>query len=108
VTLTATLKPTELRQTTGDKLDAGLAGATLGDLPDKFRRQGLSGVLVNAVTKDSRAAANGLRANDLIAAVNQVEVRDLTEMEARVAKRRSEQLLLTVVRGRSAFYMLVE
>lgn len=108
VTLTATLKPTELRQITGDKLDAGLAGATLGDLPDKFRRQGLSGVLVNAVAKGSRAAANGLRANDLIAAVNQVEVRDLTELESRIAKRRSEQLLLTVVRGRSAFYMLVE
>jgi serine protease DegQ len=108
VTLTATLKPTELRQITGDKLDAGLAGATLGDLPDKFRRQGLSGVLVNAVTQGSRAAANGLRTNDLIAAVNQVEVRDLTELETRIAKRRNTQLLLTVVRGRSAFYMLVE
>jgi len=98
----------ELRQTTGDKLDAGLAGATLGDLPDKFRRQGLSGVIVNAVAQGSRAAANGLRANDLIVAVNQVEVRDLTELETRVAKRRSTQLLLTVVRGRSAYYMLVE
>ena len=108
LTLAATLKPTELRQTTGDKLDAGLAGATLGDLPDKFRRQGLSGVIVNAVTQGSRAAANGLRANDLIVAVNQVEVRDLTELETRVAKRRSTQLLLTVVRGRSAYYMLVE
>lgn len=108
LSLTATLKPTELRQTTGDKLDAGLAGATLGDLPDKFRRQGLSGVIVNAVAQGSRAAANGLRANDLIVAVNQVEVRDLTELETRVAKRRSTQLLLTVVRGRSAYYMLVE
>lgn len=108
LTLTATLKPTELRQASGDKLDAGLAGATLGDLPDKFRRQGLSGVLVTAVGNDSRAAKNGLRVNDLIAAVNQVEVRDLTELETRIAKRRSEQLLLTVVRGRSAFYMLVE
>jgi serine protease DegQ len=108
MTLTATLKPTELRQTTGDQLDAGLAGATLGDLPDKFRRQGLSGVLVTAVTQGSRAAANGLRANDLIAAVNQVEVRDLGELEARIAKRRNTQLLLTVVRGRGAFYMLVE
>jgi serine protease DegQ len=108
LSLTATLKPTELRQTTGDKLDAGLTGATLGDLPDKFRRQGLSGVIVNAVAQGSRAAANGLRANDLIVAVNQVEVRDLTELETRVAKRRSTQLLLTVVRGRSAYYMLVE
>ncbi len=108
LSLTATLKPTELRQTTGDKLDAGLAGATLGDLPDKFRRQGLSGVIVNAVAQGSRAAATGLRANDLIVAVNQVEVRDLTELETRVAKRRSTQLLLTVVRGRSAYYMLVE
>ncbi|HWT17062.1 MAG TPA: Do family serine endopeptidase [Patescibacteria group bacterium] len=108
ITLSAILKPTELRQIGGEKLEAGLAGATLGDLPDKLRRQGLSGVLVTAVAQGSRAATHGLRANDLIAAVNQVEVRDLTELETRIAKRRSTQLLLTVVRGRGAFYLLVE
>ncbi len=107
-TLDATLKPTELRKLDGGKLDPGLAGAGLGDLPDKLRRQGLAGVLVNDVASNSRAEANGLRVNDLIAAVNQVEVRDLGELEARIAKRRSAQLLLTIVRGRSAFYMLVE
>jgi serine protease DegQ len=106
--LSATLKVAELRQLDGKALDPGLAGAQLGDLPDKYRRQGLSGVLVGAVQSGSRAEANGLRANDLIAAVNQGEVRDLTELEARIGKRRSAQLLLTVVRGRSAFYMLIE
>ena len=77
-------------------------------MPDKFRRQGASGVLVQSVAKGSRAEANGLRVNDRIAAVNQIEVRDLTELEARIGKRRSEQLLLTIVRGRNAFYVLVE
>ncbi len=108
LSLQSTLKPSELRQLVGDKLDAGLAGAQLGDVPDKLRRQGLSGVLVSQVAKGSRAEANGLRANDLIAAVNQIEVRDLTEMETRVSKRRNTQLLLTIVRGRNAFYALIE
>ena len=108
LSLQSTLKPSELRQLVGDKLDAGLAGAQLGDVPDKLRRQGLSGVLVSQVAKGSRAEANGLRANDLIAAVTQIEVRDLTEMETRVSKRRNTQLLLTIVRGRNAFYALIE
>ena len=108
LTLQSVLKPSELRQLEGSALDAGLAGAQLGDVPDKFRRQGASGVLVQSVAKGSRAEANGLRVNDRIAAVNQIEVRDLTELEARIGKRRSEQLLLTIVRGRNAFYVLVE
>ena len=46
----------------GAKLDARLAGARFGVLPERLRRQGVGGVLVLDVEEGSRAFANGLRA----------------------------------------------
>ncbi len=50
----------------GASLDPRLAGVTFGDLPESLRRQGVSGVLVTAVTADARAARAGLRNGDVI------------------------------------------
>ena len=60
-------------------------------------------MLVGKLAKDSRAAQNGLAEGDLIAAVNQAEVHDLADLEARVGGTR--RLLLTIVRGRRGFYV---
>jgi serine protease DegQ len=107
LTLSTVLKPEEIREVAGRTLDQRLQGATLSDIGEKLRRQGLSGVLVGKLEEGGRAARNGLADGDLIAAVNQVEIRNLTDMEARL-ERPSQQLLLTIVRGRRAFYVLME
>jgi serine protease DegQ len=107
LTLSTILKPEEIRVVDGRDLDPRLQGAQLSDLGDKLRRKGLNGVLVSQLDQSGRAARNGLAEGDLIAAVNQVNVRNLAELEARV-QATSGQLLLTIVRGRRAFYVLME
>jgi serine protease DegQ len=105
--IAATLKPPVLREIDGAALDARLAGARFGDLPPTLARRGASGVSVLAVAANSRAAANGLQNGDFVTAVNQRNVADVGAFERAVGAR-PRQLLLTVVRGRSAFYLLLE
>ncbi len=107
LTLSTILKPEEIREQAGRDLDPRLHGAQLSDLSEKLRRKGLNGVLVAKLDRSGRAARNGLAEGDLIAAVNQVNVRNLSELESRLQSA-SGQLLLTVVRGRRAFYVLME
>lgn len=107
LTLSTVLKPEEIRELAGRVLDERLQGAVLSDVGEKLRRQNLVGVLVGKIEPGSRAARNGLLDGDLVAAVNQVEIRNLADMEARL-QQQPRQLLLTVVRGRRGFYVLME
>jgi serine protease DegQ len=91
----------------GATLDPRLGGATLAELPERYRQQGVSGVLISEVEPGSRAAANGLRAGDLVTALNRRDLPDLAALQARVAER-PEQLLLTLIRGRSAYFAPLE
>ena len=50
----------------GDSLDPRLVGVTLGELPESLRRQGVNGVRISAIARDSRAARAGLREGDVI------------------------------------------
>lgn len=86
----------------GAELDPRLAGATLAELPERLRQQGVAGVLVSEVADDSRAAQNGLRAGDLVTAINRRDVADLAALQSRLATP-TEPLLLTLVRGRGAY-----
>lgn len=101
------LKPSELRQLSGASLDPRLAGAQFGDLPDKLTREGQSGVRVIRVTPGSKAEQAGLQAEDVIRGINRAAVEDLTQFEQYVA-RKPTQVVLTVVRGRQAFYVVME
>ncbi len=107
LTVSTVLKLIELRQNTGARIDPRLTGVTLSDSGDKFERLGLNGAVVAKLDADSRAAQSGLAAGDLITAVNQRDIDDLAGLEA-VAGQHPRQLLLTVVRGRSAFYLMLE
>lgn len=107
LTLSTVLSPETLRHRSGADLDPRLAGADFSDLAAKFRRKGLNGVIVKAVTEDTRAWRNGLRQGDLLAAINRTEVEDLRALEALV-KRAAAPLLLTVVRGQRAFFVQME
>jgi Do/DeqQ family serine protease len=91
----------------GGRVDNRLTGARLGAVPERLRRQGVAGVLVNAVAAGSRAELNGLRAGDLITAVNRREVADLDAFE-RFLGPRPAQLLVTLVRGNSAYLAVME
>ena len=91
----------------GGRVDNRLTGARLGAVPERLRRQGVAGVLVNAVAAGSRAELSGLRAGDLITAVNRREVADLDAFE-RFLGPRPAQLLVTLVRGNSAYLAVME
>jgi Do/DeqQ family serine protease len=107
LTVTAALRAVALRKLEATTLDARLDGARLADIEAKFRDRGLSGVLVSQVTPGSRAAGYGIAPGDLITAVNQREIEDLAALEAVLAAK-PRQVLLTLVRGRQGFYLLLE
>ncbi len=105
--VSATLKASEARSARGGDLDARLAGVQLADLPDNRRRGIGGGIAVKSVAPDSRAHASGLRAGDVIVGISQRELADTADLAEALA-RRPRQLLLTVVRGQGAFYLLLQ
>ncbi len=88
----------------GGKLDPRLTGAELSEADDRVRRQGLSGVSVIRIAAGSRAANSGIKSGDLIVGVNQVDIGGLDDLKTLLA-RRPRQVLLSVVRGRNAFFV---
>jgi serine protease DegQ len=95
------------RELAGADVDPRLAGASLLELPERLRQRGAAGVRVGEVTPGSRAARNGLRAGDLIVAINRREFADLAALRDRLDPP-PPQLLLTLVRGRGALLVLAE
>ncbi|MBW8823199.1 MAG: trypsin-like peptidase domain-containing protein [Xanthomonadales bacterium] len=73
-----------LRQQSGDGagLDPRLAGVTFADLPESYRRQGLSGVLVASVAANSRAAHSGLSQGDVLLEGTNGRFSDLSSFRA--------------------------
>ena len=82
----------------GAGFDARLSGATFAELPEALRRRGLSGVLVEQVSANSRAARNGLRAGDVIVGANSGEFDDLSSFRASL-QRAPERLIVEVLRN---------
>ncbi|MBO9662232.1 DegQ family serine endoprotease [Dokdonella sp.] len=107
LTINTALKVNEAVVLKGEALDPRLAGVQFGDVPDSLRRQGVGGVSVTRVAESSRAFANGLRSGDLVVAVNR---RDLAGSEdfSRLVATHPRQLMLTLLRGQEAFYLLLQ
>ncbi|HZH44896.1 MAG TPA: Do family serine endopeptidase [Lysobacter sp.] len=95
--LTATLRE-QPRSLAGGELDPRLDGATFADLPERLRRQGGAGILVESVARGSRAARNGLREGDIIVQSSSGEFLDLMGFRASFT-RAPAQLVLQVNRG---------
>jgi serine protease DegQ len=107
LTLNASLKARTFKSDVGATLDARLDGAEFTELSDRYSQMGLNGVTIAKVAPDSRAAKNGLQSGDIVTAVNQRDLTDIASFETAVS-RHPRQLLLTVVRGRSAFFVQCE
>ncbi len=95
--LAATLRE-QPRAVQGQALDPRLAGATFAELPASLRQSGLDGVLVQDVARGSRAAANGLRAGDVVLAASSGDFDDLSGFRLGFGKP-PQQLVLRILRG---------
>ncbi|MGI8561837.1 MAG: Do family serine endopeptidase [Luteimonas sp.] len=90
----------QARALTGATLDPRLSGATFAELPEALRRGGINGVLVEKVDRNSRAAQNGLRAQDVVLAASGGDFADLAGFRSTVSEQ-PPQLVLRILRGRS-------
>jgi len=97
LSVTATLKALA-KEVDGATLDPRLAGATFTDLPERYRQQGVNGVIVSKVTPGSRAARNQLDGGDLVLAVNRRVVVDLNAFRAQMSPA-PKTLVLALQRG---------
>ena len=88
------------RELDGQQIDARLTGATFSDLPERYRQQGLRGVIVSKVAPGSRAAGNQLDGGDLVLAINRRQVSDTNDFRAQLAAHPA-QLVLMLQRGQA-------
>ncbi|KAA3640353.1 MAG: DegQ family serine endoprotease [Proteobacteria bacterium] len=88
----------------GHELHPLLKGTTLRNLPFKYRQQ-YQGVLVDKVVRGSAAWQMGLRAGDLISAVNKQDIATLKQMTETMHNNKNAPLLNIYRNGRN--YLLV-
>ena len=105
--VSATLRPEKLASLDGARLDPRLAGVTFSELGQAERSQGMYGVAVGAVQPNSRAAAAGLNAGDVVIGVGNMRVTGL-RMLRELAGARPRQLVLVVADADGTHYVLVQ
>jgi serine protease Do/serine protease DegQ len=105
-TLTAKVKPTRQVETNGT-VHPKLSGATFGDIEEDSPYFGhVEGVMVYSVKRGSPAWQAGLRSEDVITSVNRQNVNSLENFKPLVHN--ADQLLLNIVRGRQAMFLLLK
>jgi len=93
--------------TIGKNLNPRLEGASFSELDDQQLSRGLEGgVLVANVEQSSPAWYNGVRPNDIIVSANRKTVKDLDSFRLAIAKQ--DVLLLNIVRGNGAMFLLLQ
>jgi serine protease DegQ len=102
-----TLIASSAQQLAGEKLDPRLAGARFGELSQREKQAGISGIKVLSVADGSVAARNGLVAGDIIFGVNRFEVGNLAALSKQTAGK-PRQILFSLYRGRRAYYLPIE
>ncbi len=91
----------------GKYLHVQLAGAKLSDYSQEYRGRIISGIEVVTIKGGSSAAYSGLRKGDVIQAINRHKVKSVADIKRfKLDNRRS--LLLTIRRGNSALYLIIE
>jgi len=107
LTINTALKAAEVVTIKGETLDPRLGGVQFSEVSDSLRRQGIGGVSVTRIAENSRAYANGLRNGDVIVAVNRRDLVGASDF-SRLIGTRPRQLMLTLLRGEEAFYLLLQ
>ena len=91
----------------GGKINNRLAGASLGEISEKHPLVGrVEGVQVMNVEEGSPAAQAGLRKDDIITSINRQAVTSVEDV-AGMSARDGDTLLLHVVRGNSALFLVI-
>jgi serine protease Do/serine protease DegQ len=105
---TVTAKVKQTRQTSGSgNVHPQLSGATFGDIEEDSPYFGkVEGVMVYSVKRGSPAWNAGLRGEDVITSVNRKPVDSLDAFKPLVQN--ADQLLLNIVRGRRAMFLLLK
>nr|WP_317623113.1 DegQ family serine endoprotease [Thiohalomonas denitrificans] len=105
-TLEAIIREPATAAIEGQKLHPRLAGAQFGNIPESSRLAGkVEGILVTEVDRSKAAWQAGLRPGDVITQANRQSVTNLRELEKAV--KGSDGLLLNIVRGNGALYLLI-
>ncbi len=91
----------------GEKLDSRLSGARFGELSQREKQAGISGIKVLSVSDGSAAASNGLVTGDIIFGVNRYEVSNLAGL-SKMLSQKPRQILFSLYRGRRAYYLPIE
>ncbi|GAA0716406.1 DegQ family serine endoprotease [Dokdonella soli] len=105
--ISTALKASEVRVLKGETLDKRLAGIQFAEVGDDLRRQGIGGVSVTRIDENSRAFASGLRNGDVIVAVNRRDLAGEADFRQLVGAH-PRQLMLTLLRGEEAYYLLLQ
>jgi serine protease Do/serine protease DegQ len=105
-TLTAKVKQTRQTEENGS-VHPKLAGATFGDIEEDSPYFGrIEGVMVYSVKRGSPAWNAGLRGEDIVTSVNRRQVANLEQLKPLV--KNTDQVLLNIVRGRRAMFLLLK
>jgi len=106
LSLTAEVTASELVKTMGKNISPRLNGAELL-IEDALYQNGQSGIRVQRVTRRSAAWRAGLRAGDIIFSANKQQVSDFDELRQAISRSR-RSLLLNILRGDGALFLLIE
>jgi serine protease Do/serine protease DegQ len=105
--LSAVIGEIDQDSSVGKSLNPNLEGATFSELTDLQLSNGLeSGVLIASVEKGSPAWYHQLRPDDVVVSVNRRKTANLDEFKAVIGS--NQVLLLNVVRGNGALFVLIQ
>ena len=107
-TVTVTIGKDTEQVAQGGELHPKLDGATFGPVDESSSKDPeLRGIAVKKVDPRSPAARSGLRPGDVITSVNRHPVTSMAEFE-KLASKKEGELLLHVVRGNGALFLLLQ
>ncbi|OGT81594.1 MAG: serine endoprotease DegQ [Gammaproteobacteria bacterium RIFCSPLOWO2_02_FULL_52_10] len=93
---------------TGMVINQRLEGVTVGDIKENHAYYGrISGILVMNVLRDSIAWNSGLRSGDIVTSLNHEPITNLAQF-LRMVNNYKESLLLRIVRGNTAAFLVIK
>lgn len=108
INIVASLKAPVVPSVAGQALDTRLSGSQFSDPNPDRRGRNVVGAVASRVDAGSRIHTLGLRAGDVVVAVNQRRIGGIDDFQQLARRIAGNQMLLTVARGQNLFYVVVE